>query len=139
VTPAKTGPVPAVRVFNSAAQALPGGNLTMSFNSERYDSANMHNPGDPTRLVAPIAGLYMMTANVQINNAAGTRSWVGISMSAAGFIGSNATTAQVSNENSVTTVYRMNAGQSVQLSVCCEGATGTGDDGSSFALTWLAP
>ncbi len=141
VTPSKIGTLPAVRVFNSTAQNVGPGNLTLSFNSERYDTSGMHSPGDPTRLVAPINGVYSITANATFGGVAdGTPLWLGVSVSSIGFVAAAGTTAQVSHEHAISTTYRLNAGQSVQAVVCCSGSIpGNSDIGGSFTMTWLAP
>jgi hypothetical protein len=139
VTAAKIGTLPSARVFNSTTQA-PSGNLTLSFNSERFDTASLHDTAvNNTRLVAPIDGIYLISANVSWSVADGTAIWVGIRHSSASFIGDQGTTAEVSQENSVSTVYRMTAGQYVEAVVCCSGTIETGDNGASFSMTWLAP
>lgn len=67
VTAEKHGAVPAARVTNSVAQAamsVPTVNV-LTFDSERFDTAGLHDSSaNPTRLTAPIAGLYVVTANV---------------------------------------------------------------------------
>lgn len=65
VTPAKLSGVPAVRVSVGADQSVPdNGDLQIPFDNESYDTAGMHDPGQPTRLVAPISGVYAVSANV---------------------------------------------------------------------------
>jgi hypothetical protein len=140
ITPAKFASLPSARAFHSALQAMPGSNLTMAFNSEQFDTANIHDTAtNNSRLVAPIAGLYLITANATFTAANGTEIWLGISHNTAGFIAAHGTTVAVSGQHSVSTVFRMEAGQFVTLIACCTGSVGSGSLGAAFSLTWLAP
>ena len=58
--------IPAVRVTKVAGQSIPSGSTTtLVFDAERYDTANMHdNSTDNSRLVAPVDGIYTVTAQV---------------------------------------------------------------------------
>lgn len=59
-------PVPSARVFNSAPQALAnGGFISLTFDSESWDTANMHDPVQPARLTARVPGLYALATNVE--------------------------------------------------------------------------
>src|SRR5262245_22933029 len=84
ISPAKFASLPSARVFNSAVQdTSAGGNDTLVFNSERFDTANIHdNTTNNSRLTAPMAGIYLLTANVSFNGlAAGTEIWIGFAHS----------------------------------------------------------
>lgn len=61
--------VPTVRVTLTAA-AVVGDNsgVTLAWDNEVYDASNMHDPATPTNLVAPVAGVYRVTATVNWNN-----------------------------------------------------------------------
>ena len=65
VTPAKLGLVPAVRVTNSTTQSAANVPTftTVAFDTERFDTAALHT-GSDTRLTAPIAGLYVVSAQI---------------------------------------------------------------------------
>jgi len=65
VTPAKLGVVPAVRVTNSTTQSAANVPTftTLAFDTERFDTAALHT-GSDTRLTAPIAGLYVVSAQI---------------------------------------------------------------------------
>ncbi|HXV84229.1 MAG TPA: hypothetical protein VEG60_30635 [Candidatus Binatia bacterium] len=56
------------RVFNSAdvniPQLAPGEWRSLTFNSERWDTANLHESANPGRLKAPVAGKYYIFANI---------------------------------------------------------------------------
>ncbi len=59
--------IPAARVTRTASQTIPNNDVTaIAFNSERYDTAAMHsNTNKPSRLKAPIAGIYNITFAVE--------------------------------------------------------------------------
>ena len=65
VTPAKLGLVPAARVTNSTPQSAANVPTftTLAFDTERFDTAALHT-GSDTRLTAPIAGLYVVSAQI---------------------------------------------------------------------------
>ena len=58
-------PLPAVRVSLSAdVSAAEDTFVTIAFDKEIYDQGNMHSAGAPTRLTAPQAGIYRVSATV---------------------------------------------------------------------------
>jgi hypothetical protein len=68
------------RVFNSAdinvPQLQPGNWLTLTFNSERWDTANLHETAaNSGRLKAPIAGKYYIFANITWESPIGSGLW----------------------------------------------------------------
>jgi hypothetical protein len=74
VTAAKQGLVPAARVRRITSGQAIANNTTikLSFQSETFDTANLHsNTVTPTRLTAPIAGLYQVNAGVVWQSATG--------------------------------------------------------------------
>lgn len=77
VTPDKLGVVPAARVTSSVPINIPGAAepTTLTFDDERFDTADVHGSTDPTRLTAPRDGIYIVTANISWagTNAAGAR------------------------------------------------------------------
>ncbi|MGE5281856.1 MAG: hypothetical protein ACM3N0_05970 [Chloroflexota bacterium] len=76
VTPSKLAAVPAVSVTNSAQQSIANVTVThVSFDTETFDTAELHSASQPTRLTAPIDGIYEVSATVIFpSNATGTRS-----------------------------------------------------------------
>lgn len=65
--------VPSVRAYNSTGQVFPTGSLIpLNFDSERYDNAGMHSAALPTRLVAPLAGVYVIVSNLSWTYAGGS-------------------------------------------------------------------
>ncbi len=73
IGPSKIGLVPAARVESTAAVTTQSGvEAVLSFDSESFDTANLHAPSsDPTRLTAPVAGVYEITGQVEWDTAAG--------------------------------------------------------------------
>lgn len=61
ITPAKHGVVPSARVTKDSLQA-PSGDTVASWNTQQFDTADLWNPSEPTKLTAPIAGIYLVTA-----------------------------------------------------------------------------
>lgn len=68
---------PAARVYNSAtiSHTTSGSWQTLTFDSERYDTASLHSTSvNTSRMTAPTTGLYTMTANINFAaNATGVR------------------------------------------------------------------
>jgi len=73
--PGPTAPDVSARVFNSVP--IPVSNnadVILEFDSERWDTAGIHDPGVPSRLTAPAAGKYLMYCHVSFpTNGAGAR------------------------------------------------------------------
>jgi hypothetical protein len=67
VSASKLAAVPSVRVLlsTSGTAVANGGNLVIPFNVELHDNADMHSDAQPTRLVAPVAGIYGVSATVR--------------------------------------------------------------------------
>ena len=60
--------IPSVRVTHSLPQPIePAGGISdpLQFDEERWDTAAMHGPATNTRLTAPVAGVYLITANIE--------------------------------------------------------------------------
>lgn len=57
---------PSVRVGKTNAQSLPAGDSTaLLFNSTEWDDLDMHDPAvNPSRLIAPIAGEYVVNGQI---------------------------------------------------------------------------
>ncbi|HEV7733082.1 MAG TPA: hypothetical protein VGR62_13010 [Candidatus Binatia bacterium] len=77
VTPGKVGVVPAARVSSSVPINIPGAAepIALTFNLERFDTADVHGSSNPSRLTAPLDGIYVISANVSWagTNASGAR------------------------------------------------------------------
>lgn len=141
--------IPAARVTNSGDQTIGNTGVTaLAFDTERYDTANLHTSGNNTLLTAPVAGIYAITAQVQwASNATGFRQ-VSLQKNAASFLavdtrnavgGVTNTTAQT-----VTTQARLAAGDFVRAQVYQDSGGDLAVKAFSelspeFSMTWLAP
>jgi len=67
VTPLKMSGIPTVRAFGSTDRSIPDSTgITLAFDSERFDVGNLHSTSaSPDLLVAPVAGIYSVSANVR--------------------------------------------------------------------------
>jgi hypothetical protein len=65
VHPGNLGGVPTARLTNSADQPWPNQLVVtpVSFDTELFDNAGMHDAAHPTRLTAPIDGIYLIGAS----------------------------------------------------------------------------
>jgi hypothetical protein len=156
VAPANVGTIPTVRARNTSLQTIPGtGVLTpISLNSETWDTANMHSTsGNTTRLIAPIAGTYLITANVfWVCDTAGTRelailidTFTDLAKPIADVDDAAADTCHAAM--SVTTVYQLGPGEFVRAAVAQDtglskslGASSPPTEtGPEVSMTWLGP
>lgn len=109
-----------VRVYDGSTQSISNNSRTaVAFDTENYDTAEMHDPSDNTKLTAKTAGKYLMTASIGFSaNATGEReAW--INHSADGDIAgaSRAGEGDRTNYLTVSTVYDMAADEYVVLQV----------------------
>lgn len=123
------------RVYNNAAISLSGVSATvLTFNSERYDTANYHSTSSDTgRLTAPSAGKYLITAQVIFDfNATGSRN-LGLRLNGSTFLVFETTQAVTADSAgtgmSIATVYQLAAGDYVEV---------LANQGSGGALNILA-
>jgi hypothetical protein len=143
-------PTVAARVYSSHDQAVPlqiaGGPVQrVTFDSVSFDTAGMFKPGDPTRLTAPVDGIYLITANVswQVSGTDGLNRavtlWVDNHVVSVDQRPPAAETRQV-----VTTVYKLGRGDFVEVGVGHDeqpslSIDAVGDYAPSLSLVWLAP
>ncbi len=138
--------IPAARVTNSAAETTTDQvNHVLTFNQERYDTANLHSNGQNTRLTAPVTGVYDITAHIV---------WQGDSDGGRELVlrknGNTIIAEQQNNAStldpgqSVATSARLAAGDFVQAQVAQ--TSGTSLDilkrnqwSPEMTMTWLAP
>ena len=142
---------PACRVYNNASQSIPHNTLTaVTFNSERYDTDTMHDTvTNNSRITFTTAGLYAITANVQLASATDyTEFLLGIRADGATYILQHADrdpgTLSFARVMAVATQYKFTAGQYVELIVRQQnGATAArnsevgGNWAPEFAATWV--
>jgi hypothetical protein len=141
VTPPKLGAVPTVAVTNSTNEPV---GATLTFDTARFDPFGMHSATtNPSRLTAPIAGVYLVDANVCFSHSATGDRDLEIEQN-----GKTVSLLQQPNNGAARTTcvhdsaqLKLNAGEYVELfpfvsegSVEVERALGT----PTFAATWIA-
>ena len=118
---------PSARVYNTIdIDPAPGGWVTLTFDSEEFDTDAMHAPGlNPSRLTAPVdgGGLYLIGGNVEFDLTAlvdprchiGIRILInGVSVIAQNFI---VTRADVDGTITISTLHELLATNYVELQV----------------------
>jgi hypothetical protein len=115
-----------VRVFNSAdiniPQLNPGEWTSLTFNSERWDTANLHETATNSgRLKAPVAGKYYIFANITWESPIGSGLWgLRLQLNGKTVIAEQTlpnTAAPFSISMSVGTVFALAAGDYVEAQV----------------------
>lgn len=146
ITPEKIGTIPAVSATFTANTSIPNGTLTdLSFNSEFFDTANLHdNTTNNGALVAPIDGLYLVTANISwAFNDTGVR--ILQIESPDGQVAASRVLASGMSDQSVSALVRLSAGGAVSASVIQSSGGALNllrffiGRIPSFAMTWVAP
>jgi hypothetical protein len=151
VTTSKFGTIPSARVENTTAVNVPdAGTVTLSFNSEVFDTAGLHSTTtDTSRLTAPVSGTYQITGQGEWNSAANgyrfliirrgsDQARVGVSLIPVG------AAAQYVYQQ-VTTLARLNAGDYVELRASqtsggpLELFGGGGEESQNFMMHWAGP
>jgi hypothetical protein len=127
------------RVFNSTDIPIPCYSccpgcttVVLPFDSERWDTAGIHDPGQPDRLTAPVAGKYFIYGHIRWqSSAAGTYRIVDVRVNGIGgsviVSASNAPTSGFLDQN-VATHFELQAGEFVVL-------TATQDSGGTLNVT----
>jgi hypothetical protein len=114
------------RVFNSTDIAVPqlavGEWKTLTFNSERWDTANLHDTATNTsRLKAPVAGKYYIFANITWETPLGSGFWgLRLVLNGKTAIGEQTLPnngASFRTSMAIGTVYALNAGDYVEAQV----------------------
>lgn len=109
-----------VRAYNDADVPLPSGALTvMPLNSERWDTANMHdNAVNNSRLTAPVDGLYTINGHCVIETGTGDRVLY-IRLNGSIYIAEHSIdgTTALTTRGSIGTQYEMSAGDYVEFLV----------------------
>ena len=114
------------RVFNSTdltvPQMMPGEWKTLTFDSERWDTANLHDTATNTsRLKAPVAGKYYIFANITWDTPLGSGFWgLRVVLNGKTAVGEQTlpnSGASFRTSMSIGTVYALNAGDYVEVQV----------------------
>ena len=150
IGPSKVGLVPAVRVEGTTAVTTQSGvEAVLGFDAERFDTANLHSPtSDPTRLTAPVGGVYAITGQVEWNTAAGGSRLLVIRRNDGLRVGVSlipVTAAANFAYQQVTTQAKLNAGDYVELRATqTSGAPieifkGGDEESQNFMMHWVGP
>jgi hypothetical protein len=141
------GSIPAVRVTRTAAQSIEDSVTTaVAFDSERYDTAAMHdNATNNSRLTAPVAGIYLVAAEINWPFDPDGNRQLHLRVNGTDpdiVIQSVAPTA--SNTLQATTQVRLQAGDYVEAYVFQDSGgflnvSKTNDSSPEFSMTWLVP
>ena len=147
--PSSVLPNIAARIYNSTDELVPlqiagGPVMHLSFDRVSFDTANLYDPSHPTRLRAPIAGVYVINANVswQVTGAFGLNRAVVVYVNGHAISIDQRPPAEETRQV-VTTIYRLNAGDEVEVGVGQDEAStlnadAVGDYAPSLAMAWIA-
>lgn len=107
------------RVYRTSNQTISNGTWTaISFDAERFDIGNMHTSSNPTTLIAPRGGIYVISGTVnwaQNNN--GNR-YLGIRLNGNTWLDIiGFPPLSTSHDMTITTIYQLSAGDYVELCV----------------------
>ncbi len=136
----------AARVYNSTDEPVPGGQVKLlTFDHVGFDTANVFDPAHRTRLKASVTGIYLITANVswEISGTTGENRAVYVYVNGHAVSVDQRPPAQETRQV-VTTLYRLNAGDEVEVGVAQDeasslNANAVGDYAPSLAMAWIAP
>jgi hypothetical protein len=92
--------------------------MRLTFDRVSFDTAHLFDPSHPTRLKAPVAGVYLVTTNVSWQ-VAGT---YGLNRAVVVYVNGHAVSIDQrppaeETRQVVTTLYRLNAGDEVEVGV----------------------
>jgi hypothetical protein len=147
----KVGTIPGARVKRSSAATFDSGvSAWLSFNVTDYNVGGVFDAVQPTRMTAPVAGRYLIIATARWDaNTAGRRTIaLELNHSAGTIARSNVSPYWTGNslapEQSVQVVYKMNAGDYVEVFAMQDSGgalsmTTAVDNAVTFSMQWLAP
>ena len=156
VGPAKFGAIPGARVQRDAAISIPSSSAStvLSYDATDFNVDGVYDSTKPTKMTAPITGRYLITASARWDsNAAGRRvialnvnypaaGWAQIARSS---VSANwTTTAAFYPEQTAQTIYKLNAGDYVEVWVAQDSGSALDlmvgvDNAVTFSMQWLAP
>jgi hypothetical protein len=140
------GSLPSAWVFSGANQSVPNNAFgpIQSFDAEFYDPQSMHSPASPTKLSAPVSGIYLITAEITWDiSAAGTVRAAWVISNSSGFLQSDFRSPVTGNgtTNNLSIPFLLNAGEYVEIYVFQDSGgplnTMSGTL-TNFTLTWLS-
>lgn len=123
------GPAPpdiSARIYNSAPISVPHNTgVTLTFDSERWDTAGLHDTANPSRLTASTAGKYLIFGEVSFATQGGGSRIVGFLVNGTQSIATNNAEGDPSHHTEVplTTVYELQAGDYVEFTVAQDSGT----------------
>ncbi len=149
--PASVLPTVAARVYSTKDQPNPiqivGAPVQrLTFDSVSFDTDHLFDPRRPTDLTAPIDGVYAISANVAWTKQPNSR--VGVNRSVYVYVNTRVIAADQrppsdATLQTVTTLYRLNAGDVVQLAIGQDGGdmvvNAVGDYAPSLAMALIGP
>lgn len=140
----RAGGVSMARVFHNAGQAIANGaETTLAFNSERFDTDDLHNNvTNNSRLTAPVAGVYLITASIQWAATAGGLRQLFIRHNGTTAIASELLTGVANHQQTVSTIYKLAANDYVEVRVnqtsgASLNVTTTGNNSPEFSMSYL--
>jgi hypothetical protein len=151
---AETGTVPAVRVFNTAVQMIPGGSVPtlLSFDSEQFDTAAMHSTtSSPGTLTAPVDGIYQVGAWIQwafggaIDSPTPSLAALIIASNGARVADTETISLATNTVQNLSGLLRLGAGDTVTLTAINANSTEAGVIGNAtaglpaFSMAWIGP
>jgi hypothetical protein len=147
--PTSVLPNVAARIYNSTDEPVPlqipgGPVMRLTFDRVSFDTAHLFDASHPTRLRAPIAGVYVINANVSWQVAS---TW-GLNRAVYVYVNGHAVSVDQrppaqETRQVVTTLYRLNAGDEVEVGVGQDEASvlkvnAVGDYAPSLAMALIA-
>jgi hypothetical protein len=149
----KFGTVPGARVRHaSTAVTVPSAaTAVLSYDTTDFNIGGVFSAAQPTRLTAPVAGRYLISASVRWNPHANGRRTLAVELNGtvAQIARSNvsaywATTANFSPEQTAETIYKLNAGDYVEVWAYQDSGGPLNlqylvDNGMTFSMQWIAP
>ena len=140
------GSTPAARVSRTSAQTIPHNSSTeLSFTEERYDTAALHASGTPTRLTAPVAGVYSIGGSIIWGTDTDGGRTVRIQKNGDTFLAEHSSPASDNTvSQTISTMAKLDAGDYVEVQVVHTAnapldIVDSGERSPEFAMTWLAP
>ena len=118
----------------------------LTFDHVSFDTDHLFDPAHPTQLRAPVAGIYLITTNVSW-----AVDWARNGYNRAVYVYRNEVQAIAVDQRPpaeetrqvVTTVYRLNAGDTIEVGIAQDAgdltANAVGDYAPALSMVWLAP
>jgi hypothetical protein len=117
----------------------------VAFDSVSFDTGGMFKPTDPTRLTAPVDGIYLITTSIswQVSGTSGLNRAVYVYVDGHAIAVDQRPPAEETRQV-VTTVYKLQAGDYVEVGAAQDEdasltVNSVGDYAPSLALVWIAP